>query len=117
MRKIHLLSVALFLVGGAWVAAWPAANMLHGRVVNGEDAPVPTALVLIQSADGTSPHAFRADAHGRFSRAVSAKGLYDVRAEAGGMWSEWQHNVSVRSSIRSAIILKLVRTAPPAPPK
>src|SRR5258705_10712588 len=117
MRKTYLLTVVFFLAGAAWVQARPASNVLHGRVVNGEDAPVPTALVLIQSADGSSPHAFRANSQGRFTRVLSPKGLYDVRAEAGGLWSEWQHNVSVKSSVRSEIILKLIRTAPPETPR
>lgn len=119
MRKASwVILAAFFLVGAAWVSAKPAANVVQGRVVNSKDEPVPAARVFIQSGDGSAPHAFRADADGHFSRVVwSRKGLYDVRAEAEGLWSEWQHNVSVRSTAKSEIVLKLVRSTPPAAPR
>ena len=117
MRKTSLMIVACLLIGAAWVSASPAANVLQGRVVDSKNTPVPGAHVFMQSADGTAPHTFLADAEGHFSRVVSRTGLYDVRAEAGGLWSEWQHNVSAKSSAKSEIVLKLVRTTPPAPPQ
>src|SRR6266852_3756901 len=99
MRRASLVVVAFMLAGAAMAPAKPkpAANVVHGRVVNSKGEAVPTAQIFIQSADGTAPHAFKADAEGRFTRVVYArKGLYDVRAEAGGQWSEWPHNVSGR---------------------
>ena len=117
MRKTSWMIVFCLLVGAVWVSASPAANVLQGRVVDSKDEPVPRAHVFLQSADGTAPHTFLADAKGNFRRVVLRTGLYDVRAEAGGLWSEWQHNVSVKSAAKSEIVLKLVRTTPPAPPK
>src|SRR5258707_14815469 len=106
MRKTALIAAAFLLAGAAWVSAKPktVTNVVQGRVVDGKGEGVPAARVFIQSADGSAPHAFRADAVGHFSRVVFArKGLYDVRAEAGGLWSEWQRNVSVQSSAKSEI--------------
>ncbi len=120
MRRASLIVVTLFLVGAAWAPAKPKppASVVQGRVVNSNNEPVPAAQVFIQSADGSAPHTFKTDADGHFSRVVYArKGLYDLRAEAGGLWSEWQHNVSVKSTAKAEIVLTLVRTTPPALPR
>src|ERR1700747_1503997 len=104
-----ILVASLQLAGTAWGTTKPAASVVQGRVVNSKGEGVPGAQVFIQSADGPAPHTFKADADGHFSRVVYARrGLYDMRAEAGGLWSEWQHNVSVKSSAKSEIVLTLV---------
>jgi len=40
-------------------------------------------------------------------------GLYDLRAEAGSAWSEWQHNVLIRAGSEVNVTLRLVRESPP----
>jgi hypothetical protein len=121
MRKasfflIAILIASLLLAGAAWATTKPATSVVQGRVVNSDGEGVPGAQVFIQSADGTAPHTFKADPEGHFIRVVYArKGLYDIRAEAGGLWSEWQHNVSVKSTAKAEIVLTLVRSTPPAP--
>jgi virginiamycin B lyase len=42
-------------------------------------------------------------------------GSYDLRASAGGAWSEWEHNVLVRPGNDSNVTLRLAFKAPPAP--
>ena len=116
MRKTSLMIVACLWVGAALVSARPAGIVLQGVVVDSKGAPV-AARVFIQSADGSEPHAFRTDSQGHFRRVLPRRGLYDVRAEAGGLWSEWQHNVLVKPGVHAEITLKLLRTAPPAPPQ
>jgi Carboxypeptidase regulatory-like domain len=118
MRRASFILVAsLLLVGTAWATTKPVPSVVQGRVVNSRGEAVPGAQVFIQSADGTAPHTFKTDSEGHFSRVVYARrGLYDVRAQAGGLWSEWQHNVSVKSSAKTEIVLTLVRTTPPALP-
>jgi hypothetical protein len=118
MRKPFLILFAGLLSVVAAVAADPAGGILQGVVVNSKDAPVARAAVFVQSADGTSPRAYRTDARGNFHIPYLRMGLYDVRAEGAGMWSEWNHNVVIRSGKSVNVKLKLVRSEPPpAPPR
>jgi len=94
--------------------AKPAGGFLSGVVLSTSGAPVPAANVFWQTADGKSPHALRTDKNGRFRTAAVSAGLYDLRAEADGMWSEWKHNVLVRAGAASNLTLRLVRRTPPA---
>jgi hypothetical protein len=115
LRKLLPIVICCCLASIPHVYARTAANILQGRVVDGKGEGVPAARVFIQSADGSSPHTFRADAQGRFSRKLLRIGLYDVRAEAGGLWSEWQHNV--KPGLREDVVLTLARTTPPEKPR
>src|ERR1700680_3071095 len=67
---------------------------LNGVVVNAKGAPVAGAQILWQVSDGRIPHVLHSDAQGRFNIPQLRAGLYELRASAGGAWSEWIHNVS-----------------------
>ncbi len=90
---------------------------LDGIVLNAKGAPVASAQVFRQDADGTAPHAMHADANGHFHMAPLPPGLYELRAQAGGMWSDWAHNVLVRPGADANVTLRLVRMKPPSPNK
>jgi hypothetical protein len=111
-----LFLAALYLLGTAWPihAAKPAAGSLTGVVLNLKGAPVRGARVFWATADGSLPHTLHTDANGRFRVPSMRPGLYEVRGEAGGMWSEWEHNVLVRAGAESKITLRLVRETPPS---
>ena len=116
MRKALLISIAFFL-GSALLPAAPAGGVLRGVVVNSSGQPVAAAGVFLQSADGTAPHALRTDSQGHFRAPRLRSGLYDVRAEAAGMASEWKHNIQIADGQEAEVTLKLIRKLPPRSPK
>ena len=87
---------------------------LEGEVVNAKGAPVAGAQILWQVADGETPHVLHSDAHGRFHVGPLRTGSYDLRASAGGAWSEWEHNVLVRPGSDTSVTLRLIFKEPPA---
>jgi Carboxypeptidase regulatory-like domain len=115
LRNIGLLAALSLPAIVAPGAAAARGGRLNGTVVNAKGTPV-AALVFWQAADGTGPHALRTDAQGRFHITRLRGGLYDLRAEARGRWSEWEHNVVVRPGGHARVTLHLVRTSPPRTP-
>jgi hypothetical protein len=111
MRKTLLTSIVLFF-GSALLAA-PAGGVLSGMVLNSGGKPVAAAGVFVQSADGTAPRALRTDSRGQFRTVRLRSGLYDVRAEAAGMASEWKHNIQITDGGEAEVTLKLIRKLPP----
>lgn len=88
---------------------------LNGEVVTTKGASVPGAQIMWQAADGGIPHVLHTDGHGHFHIEPLHAGLYDVRASAGGTWSEWEHNVTVRPGSEANVTLRLsFKTAPVA---
>ena len=87
---------------------------LDGKVVNAKGAPVAGAQILWQAADGETPHVLHSDTQGRFHIEKLHTGSYDLRASAGGAWSEWEHNLLVRPGNDTNVTLRLTFKAPPA---
>jgi virginiamycin B lyase len=87
---------------------------LTGEVVTTRGAAVAGAQILWQAADGGVPHVLHSDAHGHFHVEPLGAGLYDVRASAGGTWSSWEHNVTVRPGSEANVTLRLSFKTPPA---
>lgn len=122
MRRTCLNIVALLygatLLSSVAGAQYPKvakqkAGSLDGEVVSAKGAPVAGAQILWQVADGETPHVLRSDAHGRFHIEPLRTGIYEVRASAGGAWSEWEHNVVVRPGTVANVTLRLSFKAPP----
>ena len=117
MPGIPLWAALLCLVAAALAAhgdTKPATMVLSGMVVDAKGQPVSQARVYWQDADGRFPHFLRTNAGGRFQSQAVKAGLYEVRAEAEGLWSEWAHNVLVRPGAGAEVTLRLVRKTPPA---
>jgi hypothetical protein len=117
MRKLRFeAGIAVLLVLAACAGgigyAKPVDGVLGGIVLNAKGAPVNAAEIFWQTADGKAPHAARTDAAGRFRIPKLRQGLYDVRAEAAGMTSEWAHNVVVRPGGEASVTLRLSRPSP-----
>ena len=110
MRKALLIAGLSTLAVTAAALALPAGGVLKGVVVSSSNLPVPAARVFLQSADGTAPHVIRTNKEGRFRSASLRAGLYDARANAGKMWSEWHHNIVVRNGGEADITLRLTET-------
>ena len=83
-------------------------GIISGTVLGPNDKPAPNAVITYQSSGGTSPHVVRADAHGRFTITKLHSDIYDLRASAKGIFSEWQKNFQVQSGHTSEIILRLI---------
>jgi Carboxypeptidase regulatory-like domain len=109
MRKHCFIAGAVALLSLAFAYGKIAEGVLDGVVLNGRGVPVAFAEVFWQAADGKAPHATRANGKGRFRIAGVSQGLYDLRAQASGMTSEWEHNVLVRSGKVSSVTLHLIR--------
>src|SRR6185503_6189776 len=110
------LLLALLCLAAALPLQAARKGLLTGIVLDTKGNPVPAAYVFWQEADGKSPHALRTDKKGRFrTRAITA-GLYELRPQAGGMWSEWEHNVLVPAGPGRELTLRLVRQTPPPAP-
>lgn len=115
LRSLQPLAALLLLAAFVPAAAAARGSRLSGIVVNAKGTPV-AARVFWQTADGMRPHALRTDAQGRFHITHLRGGLYDLRAEARGRWSEWEHNVVVKPGRHASVTLRLVRVTPPRPP-
>ena len=108
MRKLCFTAGALaVLLAASFAYARVSGCVLDGVVLNGKGAPVAFAEVFWQTADGKAPHAARANARGYFRIAGISQGLYDVRAQALGLTSEWEHNIYVRSGRAASVTLHL----------
>lgn len=110
---MHKPSFAAGVLALLFVAALAYSNsaegILDGVVLNGKGAPVAFAQVSWQTADGKAPHALLTDGKGCFRIAGVHSGLYEVRAQASGLTSEWEHNVLVRSGKVASVTLHLTR--------
>src|ERR1019366_548516 len=113
-----LLCSAVLLPAGVWAqlpkVAKEAPGSLEGEVVSAKGAPVAGAQILWQAADGGTPHVLHSDAQGHFHIPKLRRGLYELRASAGGASSEWAHNVNVRPGSETNVMLRLALAAPPA---
>jgi hypothetical protein len=83
-------------------------GMISGIVLGPDDKPAPFAAISYQSSGGTAPHAVHADAHGRFTITKLHTDIYDVRASANGIFSEWKKNFKVQSGRTSDLTLRLI---------
>lgn len=102
---IVLLVVVLTIAGVA--SARVALGTLAGTVTDAQDKPVAGATVTIQTSDGLRPHATHTDANGRFEFTRFRPGQYDLRAYAGGIFSEWSKRILIRTGKKTELALKL----------
>jgi hypothetical protein len=108
-------AIFVLLIATAFAYGRTTEGVLGGIVLNSKGAPVAAAQVFWQTADGKTPHAVRTDAKGHFRIAGLREGLYDLRAQASGMSSEWRHNIFVRGGSAAGLTLRLSRpTSRPA---
>jgi hypothetical protein len=116
-RKLLFLATVC-LVGAALTAhaAKTATGSFAGVVLDAKGVPASAAQVFWQASDGTRPHELHTDSNGHFRITLLRPGLYELRAEAGGMWSEWEHNTLVRAGTESKVTLRLLRKSPPEKP-
>jgi uncharacterized membrane protein len=102
-----VLVAATLLVVGVRAGAQRADATLSGVVLGADGKPVANASVTYQSGGGVAPHAVHTDAKGRFSVVKLRADIYDVRASAQGVYSDWQKNVSLRPGQTKTVTLRL----------
>ena len=83
-------------------------GIISGLVLGPDDKPAAFASISYQSSSGTAPHAVHADAHGRFTITKLHTDIYDLRASANGVFSEWKKNFQVQSGRTSDLTLRLI---------
>ena len=116
LSRALLVVLALFALPG--VVPAQSVGVLTGSVVSAGGQPVAGARVLIQTADGRRPFTVRTDAEGKFRVPRVRRGLYNLRAQAAGLWSAWKRNVLVRAGKSTSVTLRLALKKPapqPAP--
>ena len=110
------LVVALALLVSAGLLVAQSVGVLSGSVVSAAGKPVAGARVLIQTADGRHPFTVRTDAEGKFRVPRISRGLYHIRAQASGLWSDWERNVLIRAGKSTSVTLRLALKKPAPPP-
>ena len=118
MKRILAITVLFLTVSGVTLFVEQAvtaaqrkggpSGIISGLVLGPDDKPAPHAAITYQSADGSAPHAVHADSHGRFTITKLHSDIYDLRATAGGIFSEWKKNFQVQSGHTSEITLHLI---------
>jgi hypothetical protein len=120
MRWLLLLALAVALVTIGEARAMPQAHTstLEGLVLGSDNKPVANAAVTYQSGGGSAPHVVHTDGEGRFSVQKLRADIYDVRASAQGIYSDWKKNVNLRPGQITTLTLRLTHApeTPAAPP-
>jgi virginiamycin B lyase len=117
MRRSYLAALAIAALLLAWATFAPAARppgSVSGVVLDPDEKHVRGARVILQLADGSHPHTTQTDAKGHFRFASLRQGNYNIRAQAQGQWSDWEHNVLVRAGRETPVTLRLLLKQPPA---
>jgi hypothetical protein len=116
-RRAFLTFIALaFLVAGPIRAQQaPHTGTLLGVVNKIDGTPQPAARVYLQPGDGRPPRTVQTDATGHFKFENVRIGLYDVRAQAGGLWSDLHRNLNVEANHQVTVELQLKPADPPKP--
>ena len=81
-------------------------------VQSADGKPVPNARVFLQPGDGRAAVTTRTDDAGQYRFAKVKPGVYELRAQSGGAWTELERNVSVRRSEEVCVKLTLPEKAP-----
>lgn len=107
-RAARLAPVFLF---GALLTFATAADQgmgtLAGTVTGPGGRPVAGARVTSQEAGGSHPSTTITNAQGRFFFPQLGHGYYDVRAYADGTWSDWKHNIEVKTGKQTEVTLRI----------
>jgi Carboxypeptidase regulatory-like domain len=102
-----LLGVMIFCLVGASVVRAQMPGVISGIVLAPDGSPQAHARVYLQPGNGRPPRTVLTDATGHFSFGNTVSGIYDVRAQANGLWSELVHNVSVKKNDEVSLKLQI----------
>jgi L-2-hydroxyglutarate oxidase LhgO len=109
---LFLFGVVIFsLVGVAPVRA-QFPGVLSGVVLAPDGSPQAHARVYLQPGNGRPPRTVLTDETGHFTFGKTVSGIYEMRAQANGLWSELIHNVSVKKNDEVKVKLQIKAAAP-----
>ena len=104
-RSAYIFLIAMALACTVAAREEPGMGTLAGTVLGPSGKPVVGARVTSQGADGSHPQATTTNAQGRFFFPDLEHGYYDVRAYSNGAWSEWKHNIEVKTGKQTEVKL------------
>ena len=105
-RSVYVL-LAVMALACAAAADLKGMGTLAGTVVGTNGKPIVDARVTSQGADGTVPQSTTTNAQGRFFFPALKNGYYDVRAYHNGAWTDWKHNIEVKTGKQTEVKLQL----------
>lgn len=108
-RHVRVLTiVAAMLLAMPLLAQRPIpTGTISGAVTKVDGTPQAGARVYFQPSDGGVPRLVQTDAEGHYKFQKIKAGLYDVRAQAGGAWSEVHRNVNIRANEEVTVDLQI----------
>ena len=112
VRAFALLIFGVAIFSLASGAAAQAPGVVSGVVLALDGTPQAHARVYLQPGNGRPPRTVLTDATGHFTFGNTISGIYDVRAQANGLWSELIHNVSVKKNDEVSLKLQIKAAAP-----
>ncbi len=104
---VGLLGVIILCLAGASSVRAQAPGVISGVVLAPDGSPQAHARVYLQPGNGRPPRTVLTDATGHFNFGNTVSGIYDVRAQANGLWSELVHNVSVKKNDEVKVKLQI----------
>jgi len=106
-----ILGTVIFSLAGAAPVRAQAPGVISGMVLAPDGSPQAHARVYLQPGNGRPPRTVLTDATGHFTFGKTVSGIYDVRAQANGLWSELIHNVSVKKNDEVNVKLQIKAAA------
>src|ERR1039457_843332 len=108
---LFLFGVVIFSSVGTLPVQAQAPGVVSGVVLAPDGTPQAHARVYLQPGNGRPPRMVLTDETGHFTFGNTVSGIYDVRAQANGLWSELIHNVSVKKNDEVSVKLQ-IKAAP-----
>ena len=110
---LFLFGMVIFASVGALPIRAQMPGVLSGVVLAPDGSPQAHARVYLQPGNGRPPRTVLTDDAGHFTFGNTVSGIYDVRAQANGLWSELVHNVSVKKNDEVKVKLQIKADAKP----
>ena len=112
ISALLIFGVVIFSLAGATPVRAQMPGVVSGVVLAPDGSPQAHARVYLQPGNGRPPRTVLTDATGHFNFGNTVSGIYDVRAQANGLWSELVHNVSVKKNDEVSLKLQIKAAAP-----
>lgn len=104
---LFVFGVVIFSLMGAAPVRAQMPGVVSGVVLAPDGSPQAHARVYLQPGNGRPPRTVLTDETGHFNFGKTVSGIYDVRAQANGLWSELVHNVSVKKNDEVSLKLQI----------
>ena len=111
---LFLCALVIFSLAAALPARAQSPGVVSGVVLAPDGSPQAHARVYLQPGNGRPPRTVLTDVTGHFTFGKVVNGIYDVRAQGNGLWSDLYRNVSVKKNDEVTMKLQL-KVAPPKP--